>query len=233
MWAGPKIIPGDPRPQNYNGRLFEQFLQQNPHLTVVNSLSLCEGLITRRRHKNGILEESILDFFIVCDKVLPHVTRMQIDEHKNYVLTNYEQVRKGGKATDTDHATQIMDINLTIRSDKPERRELYNFKKAENQQKFKYETTNTNDFTNCFRSNLPLDEQIKRWQQNLNKFCGKSFQKIRIKRKNKTKLPSSKMNQLITMRNELLRKRGPHEDINALNQEISNLEAQENRNLIL
>ena len=108
---------------------------------------------------------------------------MQIDEHKKYVLTNYEQVRKGGKATDTDHATQIMDINLTIRSDKPERRELYNFKKAENQQKFKNETTNTNDFTNCFRSNLPLDEQIKRWEQNLKKFCGKSFQKIRIKRK--------------------------------------------------
>ena len=51
LWAGPKIIPGDPRPQNCNGKLFEQFLDQNPHLTVVNSLSLCEGLITRKREK--------------------------------------------------------------------------------------------------------------------------------------------------------------------------------------
>ena len=35
------------------------------NLTVVNSLSLCEGAITRRRMKNGILEESILDFFLL------------------------------------------------------------------------------------------------------------------------------------------------------------------------
>ena len=26
LWAGPKIIPGDPRLQNCNGKLFEQFL---------------------------------------------------------------------------------------------------------------------------------------------------------------------------------------------------------------
>ena len=138
---------------------------------------------------------------------------MQIDERKKYILTNYEQVRKGGKAADTDHATQILDIKLTISSEKPERRELYNFKNEENQQKFKNATTNTNNFTNCFKTNLPLDQQIKRWQQNLNEFCGKSFQKIRIKRKNKIKLPSSKINQLITMRNELLRKKGLQEDI--------------------
>ena len=69
------------------------------------------------------MEESILDFFIVCDQVLPYVTRMQIDEQKKYVLTNYEQVRKGGKAADTDHATQILDIKLTVSSEKPERRE--------------------------------------------------------------------------------------------------------------
>ena len=39
---------------------------------------------------------------------------MEIDEAKNYILTNYEQVCKGGKATDTDHATQILDIDFNI-----------------------------------------------------------------------------------------------------------------------
>ena len=76
LWAGNNIIPGDPRCQNRNGKYFEQFLSRNSKLTVVNSLSQCEGLITRSRNKNGILEESILDFFVVCDKILPFVEKM-------------------------------------------------------------------------------------------------------------------------------------------------------------
>ena len=52
LWAGPDLIPGYPRPQNNNGRLFQEFLSRNPNLTVVNALSLCEGLITRRKMKD-------------------------------------------------------------------------------------------------------------------------------------------------------------------------------------
>ena len=50
LWAGAKIIKSDPRKQNQNGKLFENFLLKNPHLTVVNALDLCEGDITRIRH---------------------------------------------------------------------------------------------------------------------------------------------------------------------------------------
>jgi uncharacterized protein YheU (UPF0270 family) len=63
LWAGPDIIPGDPRRQNNNGRLFQDFLTRNPNLSVVNALPLCEGLITRKRTKNGSEEKSVLDFF--------------------------------------------------------------------------------------------------------------------------------------------------------------------------
>ena len=49
VWAGPELIPGDPNTQNSNGRMFEEFLLRNPKLTLVNSLQLCEGLITRIR----------------------------------------------------------------------------------------------------------------------------------------------------------------------------------------
>ena len=112
LWAGTDIIPGDPRKQNRNGKLFEEFLSRNPHLSVVNGLPLCQGLITRIRLRDGILEESVLDFFLVCDRVLPFVTSMVIDESRKYILTNYEQVRKVGKACDSDHSTEIMDFNL-------------------------------------------------------------------------------------------------------------------------
>ena len=56
----------------------------------------------------------VLDFFVVCDKVLPFVTKMIIDEEKKFVLTKYERIKRGKKASDSDHATEIMDINLSI-----------------------------------------------------------------------------------------------------------------------
>ena len=61
LWAGSEIIPGDPRPQNRNGKMLQEFLNRHPHLTVINSLPLCEGLITRRRKCKDIIEESVLD----------------------------------------------------------------------------------------------------------------------------------------------------------------------------
>ena len=51
LWAGSKIIPGDPRPKNRNGKMFENFLSSNPHLTVVNSLKICGGACRLLTHK--------------------------------------------------------------------------------------------------------------------------------------------------------------------------------------
>ena len=51
LWAGSGLVPGDPRPQNRNGKLFKEFLDRN-NLTVVNSLPICEGLLTRKRWKD-------------------------------------------------------------------------------------------------------------------------------------------------------------------------------------
>ena len=63
LWAGKKIVPKDPKNQNKNGKYFEEFLLKNPHLSVANALSLCEGGITRVRHTVNSTEETILDFF--------------------------------------------------------------------------------------------------------------------------------------------------------------------------
>ena len=63
LWAGSEIIPGDVRPQNKNGRLFQQFLERNKNLTVVNSLPLCQESITRSRKNKDQIEQRVLDFF--------------------------------------------------------------------------------------------------------------------------------------------------------------------------
>ena len=143
LWAGDQLIPGDPKKQNRNGKMFQQFLEQHPNLTVINSLEICEGLITRARNKNGKLEESIIDFFVVCNRVLPFVQKMVVDEKKDYILTNYARVKHGGKAIDSDHYTQYLEMDLEIENTKTERVEIRNYKKKINQEKFRELTTNT------------------------------------------------------------------------------------------
>ena len=84
-WLGSETIPNDPRPINNNGKRFSNFLKSNK-LTVVNALKCCNGLITRRRNGEGKLQQSIIDFFVVCKRLLPHVTNIIIDNEKKTQL---------------------------------------------------------------------------------------------------------------------------------------------------
>ena len=202
LWAGDKIVPGDPRPQNKNGKYFEQFLNRNPHLSVVNSLPQCEGLITRSRLKDGVVEESVLDFFVVCSSVLPFVTKMMIDDSKKHILTNYKAAKTTGKAVDSDHYTQYLDLSLKISKEPPLREEIFNFKDKKCQEDFKMNTSNTNNFTACFDGEKPLLEKINDWKKVLKTQCSKSFKKIRIQNK-KMKPISKKISNLIDKRNYL------------------------------
>ena len=89
LWGGPELIKNDPNKANDNGRLFKTFLENHPHITVVNNLDICQGSITRTRKTVNSLEISILDFFIVCEKLNQILLKMIVDEEKLYALSNY------------------------------------------------------------------------------------------------------------------------------------------------
>ena len=57
------IINGDVNEQNVNGNYFVQFLVRMPSLTLINSVPLCEGKITRIKKTTRGVVKSILDFF--------------------------------------------------------------------------------------------------------------------------------------------------------------------------
>ena len=156
LWAGCDVVKGDPRKQNKNGKFLEAFLKRNPNLTVVNGLSICKGLITRSRMKENKMEESILDFFIVCSSVLPYVSQMVIDDQRKHILTNYCKVKSAGKATDSDHYTQYLDLELEFLKEKPIRQEMFNFMDEKAQNQFKNLTSKTSEFTDCFKGEAPL-----------------------------------------------------------------------------
>ena len=126
-WLGGENIPNDPRPQNDNGKRFKNLLSSN-NLTVVNALNCCKGLITRSRNRQGQVQNSIIDFFVVCKHILPHVNEMVIDNNKEFTITNYKGAKHGKKTVDSDHVTLVLKINLNILPQKPQRVKMFDFK---------------------------------------------------------------------------------------------------------
>ena len=71
-------IPWDPKPQSKNGRLLMNIVSENG-LIVVNGSDLCSGVITRYGKTSTRTEQSVLDFFIVCEKFFTYITSMAVD----------------------------------------------------------------------------------------------------------------------------------------------------------
>ena len=187
-----KFVPNDPRTQNRNGKLFEQFLQKNPHLSVANALSFCDGGITFARHTRSNTEESVLDFFIVCNQILPVVKKMLVHNKGEITLARYKD-----KIVKTDHRMLVLEINLEFHNNKKhDRLEVFNVRNKICQKQF-YEFTSKGDtFSKCFDSkNEIVDTQFDRWQRKFNKAICACFRKIRIKGDSERK--PSKMDDLI------------------------------------
>ena len=181
LHAGEEIVPKDPNPQNENGKLFQAFLERNPDLTVINSLSLCQGLITRfRRTINGD-EKAVLDFFLCCEKLRPYLLKLTIDEDGEIALTNFKPVKDNKRAKASDHAVMELELELKFSKEKPSRTELFNFKNVECQKNFNLKTTKTNTLSKIFEERGDVENQFKSWWKLLNSFFQQTFRKVRIK----------------------------------------------------
>ena len=175
LWAGNNIIKGDVKKQNQNGRYFERFLQENSHLNMVNALNLCEGKITHVRHTRERTGESILDFFVVCDLILPLVSKMTIYSRGEIALSRYKN-----RVVNSDHRMLKLEVNLTFHKEKNhERVEVFNVRNKQCQKVFCEVTLKEGMFTKCFKSQEEnIFVQFKRWQRIFNKAIHTSFRKI-------------------------------------------------------
>ena len=118
---GKDVIKEDPNDQNSNGKLFCDFLERMPHLTIINSLPICEGLITRMRKTSRGLEMSVLDVFVTCEQILPYIKRMVIDEKREHALTNFSTMKNLGRVIESDHNVEILEVNINYSDIKQER----------------------------------------------------------------------------------------------------------------
>ena len=195
----------DPNVQNNNGKLFMEFLKRNPSLIVVNALSLCQGIITRSRQLDSRLEEAVLDFFIINERMLPFLNKMIIDEDRNYCLSNFAQIRKNKRVIETDHNGLILEFDLQIAQRKPDRVEMFNMKNKLCQEAFKEETENNTELLECFSDNLPVEVQCKKWFKTFNTVLYKCFRKVRIvkNKKNEKSATDNLVRERISLKKEL------------------------------
>ena len=86
--VGKEIINGDPHDISPNGRLLLDLIERKS-LILVNGTDKCMGVITRLRDKNGKMEKSVIDYFIVCQAFYSLIISMLVDEERKYVLTKF------------------------------------------------------------------------------------------------------------------------------------------------
>lgn len=128
-----------------------------------------------------VTETSVLDFFVVCDKILPFIKSMVIDEQRAHVLTNFHPSKLRGKAIESDHNTEIMELELCYQKRKQERTELFNFKNEECQKAFFNLTSETTKLSECFQDDdQPFEKQARKWEKTLDDIFHQTFKKIRV-----------------------------------------------------
>ena len=143
LHAGPEMIPGDPNVCNMNGKLFKEFLNKFPHLTVINGTKLCDKVITRRRVAKGKVEEAALDFFLTCRKILPLVEKMVIDDTNK--LTRFTK----NKTVESDHNNLFLHLDAKLPHN-TKRLKIVTLKDKTCLERFKEETSKQSKFSEWF-----------------------------------------------------------------------------------
>jgi hypothetical protein len=70
-----------------------------------------------------------------------------------------------------------MKLKLSFSAIKPERIEVFQFKNKIAQAEFQKLTTDTNDFTDCFKNDFDFEVQAANWRKMLNNYFHKALKK--------------------------------------------------------
>ena len=131
---------------------------------------------------------------------------MIVDEDRNYAITNYTQIPRGGKAVDSDHMTTLARIKLNIVPHKIQQETVYNLKNINAQKQFKSITSSTKDFSTSITNNNSVQVKYDMWKVVLDSHVKHAFKKLRVR---KPKIKSSEVDNLIRKRNKLKRTKKP------------------------
>ena len=133
---------------------------------------------------------------------------------------------------DSDHVTMILNMNLNVLPQKPQKVEMLDSKNLNGKILFTKSTSETNEFTDCFNNVLPLLEQCEKWYKTLQSYCSKSYPIIRIKKNNSK---TSYADKLIEKRSHLKKKidegkSSDRDELNRIEEQIAEIIEEEETN---
>ena len=109
--VGCDIIKNDPNQMSGNGQMLLDLVSRN-NLVIGNSTDLCDGTITRKRKTVNGIEESVLDYFVMCQELFLLLCSMKIDETRSLVLSRYSKANGKCVVTPSDHNVLYCKFNL-------------------------------------------------------------------------------------------------------------------------
>ena len=125
------------------------------------------------------MEQSAIDFFIVCQKLSELTESLLIDEKREYAFQKYSKVNNMVKVTESDHNILLLLLKYKFNSRiAPKRIEVYNFKNKSSQLNFHQYTNNSR----ALRSSLKcksVKTSGKLWIKALKNIIIKHFRKVK------------------------------------------------------
>ena len=129
---------------------------------------MCDGITTRSRITTVRTEQFVIDFFLVCDRILPSVRRMLVDEKKQHALSSFYSKKGVQYKKDSGHNPLVLGLEIMVSTKKRVRIKYFNFKNSDCQAKFKQLTNSTVKLTNCFQNDFAYEKQCNKWFKELN-----------------------------------------------------------------
>ena len=178
---GKKIIKQDPHNITENGKLLKDLIESES-LSLLNSSDLCKGAITRHRVTKNNEERSILDFILVCEKMVEYFELMFIVEERNFPLTKYATTKGVRKIVESDHNILYAKFSIDFKNSpwKQRRGEVFNLKNPECQAKFTEVTNDSLKLRKCFNESQTFPDQCNRFFKSLDDILHQCFRRIKV-----------------------------------------------------
>ena len=174
---GNRVIKDDPHKMSNNGKVLLDIIERQ-NLIVTNSLDICKGKITRERIFENKIEQSIIDYILVCEELAKNIEEVTIDDERIHVLSRHTKT----KTITSDHNILQCKFNIIYhKKSRVIRKEIFNFKCVESKKLFHEETNTTNTLSTCFDRNKSFQQNSSQFYKKLIGTFHKCFKKIRIR----------------------------------------------------
>lgn len=237
---GSSIIKGDPHQMSENGAMLNEILIKH-NLMVLNSSEKCKGLITRRRDTIKGIEESVIDFIVVSQEIIPFIECTEIDDKRLKALTNFSKQNELVIIKKSDHNVLTASFNIPVKMRKPMNKEIFSLRNKEQLFQFTDNTDDAKELIECFLSNDSIKHQGKKWLKLVKNKIHKSFKKIKIKPhkigKNKSHIYNkinhrNRLRKLLLSQTDIELKHKFEDDLDKIEDDIAEQSAREHAEMI-